>query len=285
MMNVGLFLEGGGMRGIYTAGVLDYWLKEQVYFPSVLTVSSGTWAATSYLSRQPGRSRKFMMDCATDPRAASIRNWFTKGSMFGMDFLFEEVPKKLLPFDYDTYFQSDQRLISILTDLESGGAFFATNRETQTPYDLKMMLAASISLPIIGKAVKWQGRQLFDGGVANSLPLSKLREEGYERIVIVLNKERGYRKKYDTSERIAGILHRKHAAFVDALKTRYLRYNMDMEEIERLEDEGQIFVIRPSEPMPISRMSRELPLLNKAYRMGYADAKREFIRMIKWMEY
>lgn len=282
--HTGLLLEGGGMRGVYTAGVLDFWMERNLYFPYIVGISSGSWIAASYMAKQRGRSRRCMIDYSRDPRAISYRNWLLKGSLFGMDFLFGELAKRIEPFDYDAYFRSDQQLIFVLTDAHSGEAVYYSSKDAAEEESFTRLLTASISLPLVSRIVEWDGRCFFDGGVADSLPLLKAQDDGYRNNVLVLNKAKGYRKTKTALDVLAASVHRKHPALAQAILNRYLKYNRMMEQIERLEEKGELFVIRPSRHMRAGRGERRPERLEELYEMGYADAASCHAALVNWLE-
>jgi len=280
----GLLLEGGGMRGVYTAGVLDFWMERNLYFPYIVGISSGSWIAASYMSRQKGRSRSCMINYARDPRAISYRNWLLKGSLFGMDFLFGQLAKEFEPFDYETYFRSDQRLIFVLTDIHSGEAIYYSSEDAADEERLTKLLTASVSLPLVNRVVEWDGKSVFDGGVADSLPLLKALDDGYVNNVLVLNKAKGYRKSKTALDLLAASVHRRHPALAQAILNRYIRYNRMMEQIERMEEDGELFVIRPSRQLRAGRGERRPKRLTELYEMGYSDAAQCYDALAEWLE-
>ncbi|WP_245375590.1 patatin-like phospholipase family protein [Paenibacillus eucommiae] len=282
-MDIGLLLEGGGMRGIYTAGVLDYWMKRELHFPYMIGVSSGAWHATNYISRQPGRAKSITIDLAKDHRAISYRNWILKGSVFGFEFLFDKVPNELYPFDYTKYFQSEEQLTFVLTDPHTGKAVYYTKEDTPDQETLKQQLTAAISLPYVAKPAQWLGKTLFDGGVAEPLPLQKAIDDGYGKLVVLLVKEKGYRKKRSRLDLPARWVYSKYPLFVESIMQRYVRYNKIIDEMERLEAEGRLFILRPSVMIGLDRMGRNPVELEQMYKMGYSDAEQSYDALERWM--
>jgi len=284
LKRTGLLLEGGGMRGVYTAGVLDCWMDRGLYYPYIIGISSGSWIATSYMSGQRGRSRTCMIDYARDRRAYSYGNWLRRGSLLGMEFLFGTLPDQLEPFDYETYYRSEQQLIVVITDASSGEAVFYTNEDTRDAANLSRLLTASVSLPLVSRLVEWQGKYVLDGGIADSLPLQKALDDGYCKNVLVLNKPKGYRKRRSILDYPAAWMNRRYPKLAKAILERYRHYNRTLEQIERLEEDGEVYVIRPSKDLKVGRGERRPEKLKALYELGYSDAKQSYEAMMQWQK-
>ncbi|NBD24223.1 patatin-like phospholipase family protein [Paenibacillus glycinis] len=279
---IGLVLEGGGMRAMYTAGVLEYFLEQNMYFPYTVGVSAGACVATSYLSRQKGRNKIVNVDMVTDKRYISWRNYFRKGQMFGMDFIFDEIPNKLVPFDFAAFANSSEELVAATTDVVTGETVFY--RKSDPDFDVLTVLRASSSLPFIAPIVNFKGRQLLDGGISDPIPLKQAEKDGFARNVVVLTRDAGYRK---SPNRFAWFVRRMYAKFPEFVKImlrRHQIYNGQVDYIREQEQRGNVFVIRPQQPLQVGRMEKDSAKLDALYLQGYEDAKRALPSLKAWTE-
>lgn len=176
--NTGLVLEGGGMRGVYTGGILEYFMEQDLYFPYVIGVSAGACHAASYLSRQRNRNKTVNIDYASHPQYLSYKNLWKKRQLFDMEFIFHEIPEKHVPFDFETYFNSPERFLVGTTDCETGQSVYFEKEGTND--DALNLLQASSSLPFIAPAVNYRGKQLLDGGISDPIPVRKAQEDGFK---------------------------------------------------------------------------------------------------------
>lgn len=280
MENVGLVLEGGGMRGVYTSGVLDYFMEQDLYFPYVIGVSAGACNALSYLSRQKGRSRKVNVDYASDPRYINYRNVFKGKGIFNMDFLFDDIPNRLVPFDYDRFYSTDERLIIPATDCHTGKPIYYEKDGSER---VITAVKASSSLPIVGKKVEFEGKELLDGGVADPIPIQRSVQDGNTKHVIILTQPKGYLKKPFRAKITANVLYSNYSELVKALKRRHEVYNQTLAYIEELEDCGKAFVIRPKENEVVKRTERDPEKLQQLYLAGYNAAKLKSEALTNWL--
>lgn len=266
---VGLVLEGGGLRGLYTAGVLDMFLDEKIHFPYVIGVSMGACNATSYISKQRGRNKRVTLDYINDKRYISYSNLFKQGSMFGMDFIFNDIPNKLVNFDYETFNNSKQKFVTIATDCETGKSVYFEKNECE---DINRVLRASSSLPFISNIVDIKGRKFLDGGISDSIPVKKALEDGYEKLVIVLTRNKEYIKEPFKFKILLKLLYKKYPNIVKKILERHANYNNTLKYIEKLEKEGKAFIIRPKNSLNVSRTERNRNKLEKIYNIGYQEA-------------
>lgn len=282
MYDNGLILEGGGMRGIYTAGVLEYFMEKDRYFSYVIGVSAGACNAASYISRQPGRNKSVMIDYVRHPDYISLRNLMQKRELFGMDLIFDQIPNNLVPFDFQTFNAAKERFVIGTTDCLTGEPVYFEKNES--PDDILSIIRASSSLPFMAKAVTYKGHQLMDGGVADPIPFKKALADGVEKPVIVLTKSKGYRKKPSRFSKTGRYFYREYMGLTHALEMRWKLYNDQLEEIEQLEREGKAFVIRPSQDIKVKRAERDPEKLEQLYRQGYSDAQHKFEAMENWLQ-
>lgn len=269
MDKIGLVLEGGGMRGIYTAGVLDLFLDKGIHFDYIIGVSAGANMAASYLSMQRGRNRQVSLDFLNDQRYLSMKNFVKNREMFGMDFIFEEIPNKLVPFNMENFLLYEGEYVVACTNCETGETEYFD--KTYLTKDLLKILRASSSLPFMAPIVDYEGKKLLDGGVTDPIPLRKAQADGIAKNVVVLTRPKGYVKK---SGRLAKWFKVKGYPKVDeAMRRRPARYNETLYYINQQEEEGNVVVIRPSADLKVDRLEKDKVKLDGMYHMGYKDAE------------
>lgn len=279
MENIGLVLEGGGMRGVYTAGVLEYFMQEDLYFPYTIGVSAGACMAASYLSRQPGRNRSVNIDFSADKRYISFRNFIKQREIFGMDFIFNEIPNKLVPFDMETFKNSSEQLVVGTTDCNTGEAVYFEKEKHSD--DLLKILRASSSLPFIAPSVHYNGRFLLDGGISDPIPIKKAQLDGYQKNIVVLTKSAGYVKKPSKWSSI--FPYKKHPKIDEMLRNRYKRYNETTEFIKTEEEKGNVLVIQPSISLPVGRVETNKTRLQELYELGWNDGKQQMKKISQFL--
>lgn len=280
--SIGLVLEGGGMRGVYTAGVLQFFAEQELYFPYIVGVSAGACMAASYISRQQHRNRAVNIGYAKDPRYISIRNYFRTRELFGMDFIFDEIPNKLIPFDYETYWAAKEQFMVGTTNMETGQAVYFNCSGNQE--DTLKVLRASSSLPFIAPIVEYKGLKLLDGGIVDPIPVRQAEKDGYAKNVVVLTRNKGYKKKPNQFPNIVRRSYKLYPEFVETMLSRHNIYNDTIDYIEQSEKEGKRFVIRPQLPVSVGRMERNPKKLEVLYNQGYEDAKQLLPALKAWME-
>lgn len=277
-----LVLEGGGTRGVFTAGVLDYLMEKEVKFPYVIGVSAGACNAIDYVSKQIGRTKDCTIIQDRKNRYIGTKDALKKGYLFDMDRLFDEYPNRLFPFDFDTYFASDIQCEVVVTKCLTGEAMYLS--EKQDKERLLTICRASSSIPLISPVVDVDGIPCVDGGVADSVPLIHSMKLGHQKNVVVLTRNKGYRKKAPGKSRLlytAAL--KKYPNLLNALLNRYRNYNRVMELVEKWEEEGHIFVIRP-EVEPVSRTEQNVEKLTEFYDHGYQLMKQRMEEMQAYLE-
>lgn len=280
MSKLGMVLEGGGMRGIYTAGVLDYFMDQNFYPDGVIGVSAGACHATSYLSKQRGRNYRVNTKYLGNKEYLSLTSLLKTGSLFGMEFMFHKIPEVLEPYDYDAFNQSTTEYIAVSTDMETGKPFYKVIHDAKTDIDY---IQASSSLPLLSRPVELEGRKLLDGGISDSIPITYMVERGYDKNIVVLTQCGDYRKGKNNLLPIIRHNYKKYPKLVEALADRHLRYNQTLDDLEQLEKEGKAFIIRPSKPVTISRIEKNLEKLQALYEEGYQDAKNQYEAMMHYL--
>lgn len=273
MNDTGLILEGGGMRGLYTAGVLEYFAQHDIHFPYIIGVSAGACMAASFLSEQQGRNRTVSIDYVNDKRYLSLSNFIRKGELFGMDFIFDEIPNTLVPLDVNKIISGPDEFVIVTTNCETGEPmyFYKEDYDAQT---LGKLLRASSSIPFFADAVEHNGVYMQDGGIVDPIPIIKAESDGFSKNVIVLTKPRGYYKKQSKISTI--INYKKYPKVDERMKIRYKHYNDRLDYIFEQEKKGNVVVIAPSEDSGVGRTTRNTEKLEKLYELGFNDAKEQY---------
>ena len=268
-MTTGLVLEGGAHRAIYTAGVLDVLNENNIMFDGVIGVSAGAIHGCAFVSKQKGRSIGYTLKYANNWRYMSFLSWLLTGNLVGEQFCYRDLPEKLFPFDHQTFEASPTKFYAVCTNLESGQAeyIYCDELRTKLPY-----IRASASMPLVSKISRIGTKKYLDGGIADSIPLNAFRRMGYDRCVVVQTRAAGYRKKKNKLAWLARIMYRKYPKFAAAVKNRHIMYNRELAEIEELQRQGEVLVIRPSRDIKISHTERNTEVLQTVYNLGREDA-------------
>lgn len=278
--DTGLILEGGGMRSMYTAGVLDFFIKEDIYFEYNIGVSAGASMAASYISRQFRRNHRVTAKYIKDKRYLSLSNYIKRKELFGMDFVYHYIPTYLEPFDFEKFDQAEEKFVVVTTDCEKGEAVYFDKNDTKG--SLLTALEATSSLPLMANPVQYKGHTLLDGGIVDPIPIKKSIEEGYTKNVLILTRPKGYRK---TPSRFSKVFRMKAYPKVNHLmELRYKHYNKTLDWIEEEEDKGNIFVIRPTNTLAVDRVEKDPRKLDALYREGYADAEKIYKDLKEYVE-
>lgn len=280
MNTLGLVLEGGGMRGLYTAGVLDFFIDQSLYTDGVIGVSAGACHACSYVSKQRGRAYRTNTDYLKDKRYMSFHSLLKTGDLFGAKFVYEDIPNTLDPYDFETFNTSGIRLYAVCTNLETGSPEYLPCINMKQDV---INIRASASLPLLSRNVEVGGKLLLDGGVSDSIPIKHFQEMGYTKNIIVLTQCSSYRKGKNNLLPLIRKSYRKYPNFIKAVEQRHTQYNRTLDEISRMEEEGSVFVIRPSSPVKISRLEKNKDNLKALYNQGYSDAKNQYEALQKFI--
>ncbi len=284
MVKATIVLEGGATRGVFTSGALDYLMERDVYLSHVIGVSAGSCNGVDYVSRQIGRTRDCMIH---KEKEYSYYYGFTKfvreKSILDMDMVFDKYPNEIFPFDFDTYFASDMECEIVTTNCGTGRAEYMT--ETGDRERLMKLCRASSSMPLVSPMVRIDESLYLDGGLADSVPVGRALKKGNEKIVVILTRNPGYRKK-PVTKGMAKLYRRAYRSYPELVRTtirRNAKYNWQMEQIERLEKEGRIYVLRPLIPA-VSRLEKDYDMLMNFYEHGYSLMKREYDGLMKYLE-
>lgn len=277
-----LVLEGGALRSVYAAGVLDVFMENKVNFEYVLGVSAGALNAGNYISGQIGRSAKVNIDYVNDIRYIGLRHLLKEGSIFNFDFLFGEPTKEWMPYNEKAFMDSKQQYIIGVTNCITGKQEFF---ERHTYKELVEVLTASSTLPILSKLAYIDGIPYIDGGVSNAIPFKKAQTTGYKKIVIILTRPKGYHSKRNIMlNQIFKIYYRKYPNLVKKLCTMPDRYNTLLNQINKLETKGKVFVIQPNTTLKVKRIERNQNKLRLLYLEGKEDARTLLPNMLKYLE-
>ena len=278
-----LILEGGAVRGVFTSGVLDYLMERNLYLSHVVGVSAGTCNGVNYVAKQIERTKKCMIHQEDEyDYYMGIRRFIKEKSLLNMDMIFDKFPNEIFPFDYETYFDSEIATEWVTTNCITGKAEYMDDRENKER--LMKICRASSSMPLISPIVNIDGIPYLDGGLSDSIPIRRAMKYGNKKMVIVLTKNKGYRKKFVTKarRRLYVSAYKKYPELVKTLIKRPVMYNRTLEKIEELEDEGKIFVIRP-ETMMISRLERNVEKQEEFYRHGYEQMEKKYDELVKYL--
>lgn len=275
MKKSGIVLEGGGTRGVFTAGVLDYFMENELYFPYIIGVSAGACNAVAYAAHQPYRTRKSMIDYLYSDSYLSIKNMIINKSLFDMELVFDTFPNGLIPFDYDTFFKAETKCLITVTNCNTGEAEYL--EEYKDKKRLMNICQASCSLPFVSQIVDIDGEPYLDGGMGDSIPIVKMLRDGYKKPVLVLTRQKGYRKKEKdkNSMDFSKLVYRNYPKLNESIFKRNARYNKTLDFIEDLEAKGHVFVIRP-EMETIDRAEQDTDKLTEFYQHGYEMAEKYF---------
>ncbi len=278
---IALVLEGGGMRGMFSAGVFEAFMVKELTFPYITAVSAGACNILSYMSHQPLRTRAIIEKYVTDKRYFSLNNWIKHGSIFGFDFIFEDLPKTLLPFDFTTYYNYPGTLQVGTTDCRTGqDVWFGKEAigKSFTP------VRASSSMPFLAPIVKFDGRELLDGALVSPIPYKKAQQEGYEKFIFVLTRNVGYHKKNHIPQILLKTWYKDYPKLWEIMKQRPALYNKQLEEAERLEQEGKAVIIRPQIPLEIDKLDIKPDKLMALHDHGIGCGLAAYDRIMKLAE-
>ena len=272
-LNAALILEGGGLRGNYTAGVLDAFLDRGISFPYIVGVSAGVGYGCSYVSNQPGRNLEILKKYRNDPRYLSYRSLFTTGNLFGLDFIYDEIPTRLIPLDYDCFSKNPCRFVAVCTDCKTGEAIYCDKGNEYTMQEYMTILKGSSALPYVSRIVNFRGMKLLDGAITDAIPLKKAQAENYPHNVVVLTQPAGFRKKEEPHPPPT-LFYKKYPKLIAALGQRVNNYNKTIEYVEEEEEQGHCLVIRPSVDLKVGRTEKSVEKLVCLYELGISDGRK-----------
>ena len=269
-MSIGLVLEGGAMRGLYTAGVLDVFLDNNIKVDGIIGVSAGVLFGVNYLSKQKGRAIRYNKKFAKDKRYMGMRSFLTTGNIINKDFAYYEIPFKIDVFDEETFEKSNTDFWVTVTNIERGEAEYL---KLNNVFEQMELLRATSAMPIVSEIIEIDGKKYLDGGVSDSIPVEKCKSMGYDKIIVILTRTIEYRKK-KASSTLAKIKYKEYPKLIETMENRYKKYNETVEKIIDMENKKEIFVIRPSKDLKIKRIEKDVDKLQAMYDLGISDCKK-----------
>lgn len=269
MVQAGLVLEGGGMKGVYTAGVLDFFLDKGIEFSSIYGVSAGACHMCSYLSKQRRRALDISIDYLDTRKYCSAESLLTTGDLFNVDMCYHLIPEILYPYDYDTFNKYEGKAYSVATDIGTGKPEYFRIRDMKKDID---KIRASASLPLVSRNVKIGGRCYLDGGISDAIPLRRSILDGNSRNIVVMTKEEGYVRKPATQLGLIKMRYLKYPEVYGLMAQRHINYNDTLRYIEEEAGKGRAFVIRPGKASQVGRIEKDVKKLEALYEEGYQDA-------------
>lgn len=277
----GLVLEGGAMRGMYTAGVLDVLMEQNIRVAGMIGVSAGAVFGCNYKSRQLGRTIRYNKRFCSDPRYGDFRSLLKTGNIFDEELCYHLIPEEFDPFDRKAFADNPMAFYVTCTDVHTGLPVYH-RCDRGDGRDLKWM-QASASMPLLSKVVSVDGQDMLDGGISDAIPVSWFRSQGYEKSIVVLTRPEGYRKKPNKYLFAMKHMLKEYPAVVDAMARRHERYNSTLDEVERLAQAGDILVLRPSRLVKVSRTEKNPDRLQALYDLGREDAAADMEKITKFV--
>lgn len=283
MIDCGLVLEGGGMKGIYTAGVLEYFMEKDLYFKNCYGVSAGACHLCSYISKQKKRAYRVALNYLKDKNYCSARSLLTTGDLFNADMCYNKIPNKLDPYDYKTAAKYEGNAYAVVTNIRTGEAEYMPMREMHKD---TIAVRASASLPLVSKNVKIGNEYYLDGGMADAVPIRHSIADGNVKNVVILTKEVGYIRKpaSKASMNMIRLKYAKYPKLYELIADRHIRYNETLAFLEEEEKAGRAYVIRPKKANDIGRIEKDREKLEALYQLGYQDAKNCYDEMMAFLQ-
>ena len=282
-MKIGLLLEGGGMRGLYTAGVLDIFMEKQIRIDGIIGVSAGALFGINYKSNQMGRILRYNKKYAKNKNYMGIYSLLTTGNIMNEEFCFDKIVNELDPIDYEAFKKSKVEFYAVVTNLETGKAKYIKIDDLKDQDNLEY-LRASGSMPFVSKPVNIDNKKYLDGGIADSIPIDKMMHMNYDKVIVVLTRPEEYRKK-KSNQAFPRWYYKKYPKFAEAINHRYQIYNEELDKVSDLEKEGKIFVIRPSKLVRIKRIEKNKDKIQEMYDLGKEDALNLLVRLNEFINH
>ena len=279
-MKIGLVLEGGAMRGLFTAGVLDIFLDNNVEVTDVVGVSAGTLFGVNYVSKQRGRALRYNLKYINDKRYMNVKSWLKTGNLINKDFTYYKLPFQLDVFDNKTFKESPINFFATVTNIETGEAEFVKIKDA---YKQMETLRATSALPFISEIIEVGDKKYLDGGISNSIPVDFFEKQDFDKVIVILTRPITYRKEKTTGIQYK-MFYKKYPKLVEKLENRYKEYNDTVDKIVELEKEGKLFVIRPSENITIKRLEKDVEKLQKVYDLGLKDGNNIIEELKQYLE-
>ena len=281
MTKKGLILEGGAMRGLFTAGVMDVLMENGVEFDGIIGVSAGAAFGCNYKSGQIGRALRYNIKYCRDKRYCGINSLLKSGNIYNTDFCYGEVPLSLDKFDFDAYLKNPAEFYVVCTDVESGRPVY--HKYTGAEDSGFDWIRASASMPLVSQIVNIDGKKLLDGGISDSIPVKYFEGIGYNKNVAVLTQPKEYRKGKNRMMPLIRRRYKMYPKLIEVSENRFLMYNAQKEYVSKREAEGELFVIRPDEPIPVGRVEKNPKKLKLAYDIGRSTANKKLDGLIAYL--
>lgn len=281
MFKAGLVLEGGGLKGVYTSGVLDFFLDKGIEFSSCYGVSAGACNLCSFLSKQRGRAYHVNVDYLDDKNYCSVYSLLKTGDLFGVDMCYHKIPDELYPFDHKTYYQYQGTFYSVVTNIESGQPEYIPIKDMHKDIDA---VRASASLPLVSRNVSYHGQLYLDGGISDAIPLRRSIEDGNHKNVVVMTKEVGYRRQPSSMTSLIKLRYRKYPEVYKLMKNRHIVYNETLDFIEEQVKAGNTFLIQPKKKSDVGRIEKDKVKLQALYEEGYQEASECYETLLEFLE-
>lgn len=281
MFKAGLVLEGGGLKGVYTSGVLDFFLDKGIEFSSCYGVSAGACNLCSFLSKQRGRAYHVNVDYLDDKNYCSVYSLLKTGDLFGVDMCYHKIPDELYPFDHKTYYQYQGTFYSVVTNIESGQPEYIPIKDMHKDIDA---VRASASLPLVSRNVSYHGQLYLDGGISDAIPLRRSIEDGNHKNVVVMTKEVGYRRQPSSMTSLIKLRYRKYPEVYKLMKNRHIVYNETLDFIEEQVKSGNTFLIQPKKKSDVGRIEKDKVKLQALYEEGYQEASECYETLLEFLE-
>lgn len=281
-MKTGLILEGGAMRGMFTAGVMDVLMENGIEFDGAIGVSAGAAFGVNYKSKQIGRVLRYNTRFVRDKRYCGLRVLLKTGNIYSTQFCYEEVPLKHDIFDFDTFEKNPMEFYVVATDVESGKAVYH-KYEGRADHCFDW-IRASASMPLVSQIVEIDGQKMLDGGIADSIPVRYFESIGYDRNVAVLTQCKGFQKKKNEALPLVKLKYKKYPKLVETMTNRHIVYNDTLAYISEKEKAGELFVIRPEQELPVSRVEKDPKKLKEAYEIGRRTAEKHLTEISEFLE-
>ncbi|MBQ3664491.1 MAG: patatin family protein [Lachnospiraceae bacterium] len=276
----GLILEGGGMRGLYTAGVLDFFQDRGIEFNACYGVSAGAVNGLNYIAKQKGRMYRVNVNYLEDKNYAGIGNLIFTGNFFGTEMCYHTIPEELDPFDYETFRKYKGEFYVVITDCETGLPQYVKVTDLKKQIDI---VRASCSLPLMAEMVSINGKKYMDGGLSDSIPVRKSVRDGHKKNIIILTRDIDYQKKKNEALPVIRMKYREYPGLIKALEKRHIEYNRTIEYVKNQEKNGNVYVIRPSKPITIGRLENDKNRLTMLYHQGYKEAKADWQNILDFL--
>ena len=280
MYQAGLVLEGGGMKGIYTAGVLEFFLDKDIEFSSCYGVSAGACHLCSFLSKQKKRAYRVAVNYLDNKKYCGAFSLLTTGDLFGVDMCYDLIPNYLDPYDFETFGKYEGKAYAVVTNIRTGEAEYIQLKDMHE--DIQAVRASS-SMPLVSRKVKMGGEYYLDGGIADSIPIARSIADGNEKNVVIMTKEIGFTRKPESNLAILKVRYAKYPKVYERMKERDKQYNHTLDYLDEMEKEGKAFIIRPKRKSEVGRVEKDRNKLDALFEEGYRDAEECYVELLEYL--